>query len=736
MVESHVLRSKIWTSLQHPYKHPLNEFVYVNPALPGVTNLQGTIDWLVAVLYPNTQESVATPADLPTGTDTPNPGDVTPTIYDYRVVLDDGDGKAASYRWEQREGDVAPKWYKVYDMDWGEDSILSNFLLSTQDVYVYKYGISDKDETGAVLTGTLAGQHIYGGDLANQHLTLHANAGDAPGLHSGYIQLDDDARPTADNMFDLGTSSEKFQTGYFGTSVLAGNITVSDGQIVSSAGAISFDDENLSTTGTLSAGVTTVNGHLVLQEVITPSNPAAGFNSLYFKSDDKLYRLTSGGVEKLVGLEFTSTSDNRLIKSDGVTGDAIQESGITVSDTDDLTGVTSIAAGNITISMNSIVSSDLNGDIFLSPNGTGKVVVPNLRNTGLTNDVLMVPRTDGTLTSTGVTVDGSDNITGVLSLQAGNLLLSGNTLSSTNTNGNVVLSPDGTGNIVAEKVLRPLSDNSLDLGVTSQRFKDFYLAGNLSDGSLNVAISTLLAFRDATTGAADGHALFYDNATGRFLPSIPDSEIDHGSLTGILDDDHTQYLLLAGRSGGQEAIGGMDANDGLILSSTSNATKGSILTRDNFVPFTDANYSAGWNGTDLGDPTHYFRNLYTKGQLFGARLENILATALPTSSANNQGRVFYATDSEKIYVDTGTQLKVAGVGKYLSDLTFNGVELTKTVDVSSEIQDARNAIVQLLDNANNFERIYCKLEAISQTQVRITTNLALPAGSYRLIVME
>ena len=29
------------------------------------------------------------------------------------------------------------------------------------------------------------------------------------------------------------------------------------------------------------------------------------------------------------------------------------------------------------------------------------------------------------------------------------------------------------------------------------------------------------------------------------------SSSDHGSLTGLLDDDHTQYLLLAGRSGGQ-----------------------------------------------------------------------------------------------------------------------------------------------------------------------------------------
>lgn len=44
--------------------------------------------------------------------------------------------------------------------------------------------------------------------------------------------------------------------------------------------------------------------------------------------------------------------------------------------------------------------------------------------------------------------------------------------------------------------------------------------------------------------------------------------LDHGSaLTGLGDDDHTQYALLAGRSGGQTAIGGTAANESLTLKS-------------------------------------------------------------------------------------------------------------------------------------------------------------------------
>lgn len=52
---------------------------------------------------------------------------------------------------------------------------------------------------------------------------------------------------------------------------------------------------------------------------------------------------------------------------------------------------------------------------------------------------------------------------------------------------------------------------------------------------------------------------------------------DHGALTGLSDDDHAQYALLAGRATGQTLIGGTAANDDLTLNSTSNATKGDVF---------------------------------------------------------------------------------------------------------------------------------------------------------------
>jgi len=58
---------------------------------------------------------------------------------------------------------------------------------------------------------------------------------------------------------------------------------------------------------------------------------------------------------------------------------------------------------------------------------------------------------------------------------------------------------------------------------------------------------------------------------------IAQSSIDHGSVSGLTDDDHTQYLLLAGRATGQVAIGGTGAGETLKLQSTGHGTKGKVL---------------------------------------------------------------------------------------------------------------------------------------------------------------
>lgn len=40
---------------------------------------------------------------------------------------------------------------------------------------------------------------------------------------------------------------------------------------------------------------------MIHKQIATPNNPPSGFDKTYFKSDDKLYKLTSAGVETLIG---------------------------------------------------------------------------------------------------------------------------------------------------------------------------------------------------------------------------------------------------------------------------------------------------------------------------------------------------------------------------------------------------------------------------------------------------
>lgn len=75
-----------------------------------------------------------------------------------------------------------------------------------------------------------------------------------------------------------------------------------------------------------------------------------------------------------------------------------------------------------------------------------------------------------------------------------------------------------------------------------------------------------------TAGAGD-----IEELTGANLATIANASFDHGVLLGLADDDHAQYLLLAGRAGGQSARGGTAASETLTLSSTAHATKGNIL---------------------------------------------------------------------------------------------------------------------------------------------------------------
>lgn len=141
---------------------------------------------------------------------------------------------------------------------------------------------------------------------------------------------------------------------------------------------------------------------------------------------------------------------------------------------------------NLTLDSNTLSSTNTNGDINLTPNGTGAVnltaddinVTGNLTQTG--GDVSLTTDANGSITisaTSGGTISmiGSLSINGALAqtgnsqvtgrLDVDNIRLDGNTISTTDTNGDLTIGPDGSG----EVIINATSGLTIPVGSTAQR---------------------------------------------------------------------------------------------------------------------------------------------------------------------------------------------------------------------------------------------------------------------------
>jgi len=123
-----------------------------------------------------------------------------------------------------------------------------------------------------------------------------------------------------------------------------------------------------------------------------------------------------------------------------------------------------------------------------------------------------IPRFNGTggdlVQTSGVSITDADICNGITQLNVDNLRLDGNTLSSTDTNGNVVLAPDGTGVVsVTSAPIVPSGDRADSLGSTTNSWDNVYCDGVSFDDGTNV-LSTyttgswtpVLSFGGGSTG--------------------------------------------------------------------------------------------------------------------------------------------------------------------------------------------------------------------------------------------
>jgi hypothetical protein len=297
----------------------------------------------------------------------------------------------------------------------------------------------------------------------------------------------------------------------FGTGSTIGNLTLADGSITDSSGAISFGNENLSTTGTLTAATGSTLGNLTLANgSITDSSGAISFGNENLTTTGTM---TVGTLTTASGSITDSSGAISFGNENLTTTGNLQVDGTSTFDSLSVGGATSVAfpvtVDNLTFNDN-IITTSSNADLNLTPGGTGVINVSNL------------------------TIDSSINFTD-------------NVIKVTTSNADMVLSANGTGSVVINNI--DLDDGTIDNVVIGANEPSTGLFDPLNYTTL--VIPTKLTFSGNTLSSSrtndnlefeasgsgkvviDGLSMpITDGQTGEFLQTDGSGVIGFGS-TGI-----------------------------------------------------------------------------------------------------------------------------------------------------------------------------------------------------------
>jgi hypothetical protein len=273
-------------------------------------------------------------------------------------------------------------------------------------------------------------------------------------------------------------------------------------------------------------------------------------------SNNTTIRSTSNAVKGSVIFDETTTSTNSS------TGAVRLSGGLGISNTTDATSATNggtiTTAGGLAVARRAFIGTDLsvggNSSVLgnLSVTGAlsfGSSVIPHSSLSGLNSDdhtiyAFLAGRSGGQILTGGTAANNNTTIRSTSNAVKGSVVLDESTATTSSSSGALLLS------------------GGLGISNTTDA------TSSISGGTITTAGGLAVA-RRAFIGT--------DLSVGGNLTVSGSASLPHGGLTGLSNDDHTIYALLAGRSGGQVIIGGTAASNNTTIRSTSNATKGSVI---------------------------------------------------------------------------------------------------------------------------------------------------------------
>jgi hypothetical protein len=304
------------------------------------------------------------------------------------------------------------------------------------------------------------------------------------GSHSNITAAYDDA---VDGAIDLSLNDTAVTAGAYGSSSAIPTFTVDAQGRLTAAGTAS-----IATSLTLLDDSGGTDGIDLLTETLLVSegegiDVAITANTITISGEDAT--VTNKGIASFSTNDFSVTAGAVTIKTGGVSDTQLAggisnakltNDGITIGTTDTslgdtitaLAGMTQIDIDNLTLNGNTVSSSDTNGDINLTPNGTGTIIVPSgYEGRAGFNSQSLVNKTYVDQVANGLDVKASVRVATTANLAA------------TYNNGNGTLTANANGAIVVDGVTLTTADRILVKDQTTQTQNGFYKVTTVGSGS-------------------------------------------------------------------------------------------------------------------------------------------------------------------------------------------------------------------------------------------------------------